>query len=133
MELSHHLTTLFDELMQPSALFSHTAKTMFPITEELRGNDLYISAELPGMKIEDVNVELTDGYLFIRGIKKDEYHTDDGKYRRNERRFGEFVRTLYIGDVEREKIKAKIVNGVLEITVSDIIKTPKTNKIAIEY
>ena len=52
MELSHHLTTLFDELMQPSALFSHTAKTMFPITEELRGNDLYISAELPGMKIE---------------------------------------------------------------------------------
>lgn len=106
----------------------------FPlVTEEVRGNDLYLSAELPGMKPDDVSIELNDGYLTISGEKKDEYHSDKGKYRRHERRYGQFKRAMYVGDVKQDDIKATFKNGVLEVHVPNVVSEKRPSKIAIKY
>ncbi len=83
-----------------------------------------ISAELPGLKPEEVNVELKDGNLWISG-KKEEEHEEKGKtFHRIERRYGEFRRMVELPSaVEEEQIHAKFENGLLSVNV------PKSEKV----
>ena len=77
-----------------------------------------VTMDLPGMKAEDVDVELKDGALWISG-KIEEQHEDKGKtFHRVERRFGEFQRTLRLpGKIADEGMEANFRDGVLKITV----------------
>jgi HSP20 family protein len=81
-------------------------------------NEFVVSAELPGLKPEEVNVELKEGNLWISG-KKDEEKEEEGKsFHRIERRHGEFRRMIQLpGSVDEEKVEAKFENGVLAVTV----------------
>lgn len=83
-----------------------------------------ISAEMPGVKKEDVKVELNDGVITISAEKKEESEkSEDGKVVWRERRQGQYVRRFNLGgNVSGDKIKANFDNGVLTI------KLPKTNK-----
>lgn len=74
-----------------------------------------ITAELPGMKKEDISIELANDYLTI-GAKREEEHEDKGEsYLRRERRYGEFKRSFYIRNVKSEGIDAEFKDGVLTI------------------
>jgi HSP20 family protein len=53
-----------------------------------------VKVDLPGMKAEDVQVELKDGALWISGKVEEEHEERNKTYHRVERRFGEFHRTL---------------------------------------
>ena len=77
-----------------------------------------VSAELPGLKPEEVNVELKEGNLWISGEKKEETEEKDKTFHRIERRHGEFRRMIQLPDaVDEEKVDAKFENGVLTIHV----------------
>ena len=77
-----------------------------------------LKAELPGMKKEDIHVELKDGYLTLRGERHVE-HEDKGKsYRRVEPTYGSFERTFSLPEgVKENDIHAHYKDGVLELTV----------------
>ncbi|WP_258170655.1 Hsp20/alpha crystallin family protein [Burkholderia cepacia] len=77
-----------------------------------------ITAELPGMSEQDIEVKLVDGGLSIRGQKhEDKKETHKGYYMR-ERRFGSFERYFPMPDgVDAEKIAASFDKGVLKITL----------------
>ena len=76
-----------------------------------------ITADLPGMKKEDISVELSNDYLTI-GAKREEQNEDKGEnYLRRERRYGEFKRSFYIRNVRSEGIDAEFKDGVLKITL----------------
>jgi HSP20 family protein len=74
-----------------------------------------VIAELPGLDEKDVEVELADGALTIRGEKKTE--TEDKERLFSERYYGRFERRIPVDDVERDKVSASFKNGVLTVTL----------------
>ncbi len=77
-----------------------------------------VSLELPGMKAEEVHVELKEGNLWVSGEKKEESEEKSKSFHRVERRHGEFRRMVrLLGAVDESHIEAKFVNGVLMINV----------------
>jgi HSP20 family protein len=84
---------------------------------ELRETDdaVTVSAELPGLSEKEVNVELANGVLSIRGEKKAE-RSDDGRFF-TERYYGSFERRIPLEDVQEDKAKAEFRNGVLTVTL----------------
>jgi HSP20 family protein len=81
--------------------------------------NFYISAELPGMKKEDVKVTLADNVLTIKGKKERSEETKEKNYHRIERSFGEFLRQMELppGKYGKEQITADFKDGVLEVCV----------------
>jgi HSP20 family protein len=76
---------------------------------------LTVSAELPGMTEKDVQVEIANGVLTIKGEKKAE-RTDEGKYF-SERYYGAFERQIPLDGVVEDNVEASFRDGVLTITL----------------
>lgn len=90
------------------------------VTEDERGYT--IAMELPGVPASDVKVDLDGGRLVIAGEKKQDAGDTTDRFYRVERRFGAFRRTFAIPEtVDRTTIQAKLVDGVLTVTLP---KTP---------
>ncbi len=89
-------------------------------------NQFQVTVDLPGLKPEEVKVELKNGELWISGKREEEKEEKGKTYHRIERRHGEFRRVLLLpSTISEEKIDAKFENGVLKITVpkSEEVKT----------
>jgi HSP20 family protein len=83
-----------------------------------RGDDLLIRAELPGVKIEDIDVRVENNVLRLSGERRREGETEEGKSFRRERSYGAFTRAFSLpATVDATKIKAQLRNGVLEISL----------------
>lgn len=77
-----------------------------------------VTAELPGLKPDEVNVEIREGSLCISGVKQSETEEKGKTYHRMERSHGEFRRVVQLPSaVEEEKVEAKFENGVLTVTL----------------
>jgi HSP20 family protein len=74
-----------------------------------------VSAELPGLSEKDVQVEIINGILSIRGEKKSE-RGDESKFV-SERYYGSFERQIPLEGVEEDKAQAEFRNGVLTVTL----------------
>ena len=101
--------------------------------EEKDGNYL-VKADLPGMRKEDIHVELKDGYLTLRGERKSEHEENKDNYHMIERTYGTFERSFRVPNGVTEKdIHAKYHNGVLELSVpTPKVKKPKAIDIKVE-
>lgn len=74
--------------------------------------------DLPGLKKEDVKVEVTDGQLAISGERKHEKEEKGEKFYRSEREYGSFYRAVPLPEgVKVEDVKAMFTDGVLEVSV----------------
>lgn len=106
-------------------LASFTAR--LPKTDILdREKDIVVRAELPGVAKENVEVTLTDHSVTIKAHTKHEENEGEGEYFRREMSFGEYQRTLELPDiVDDEEAKATFRNGVLELTIPKLEKTPR--------
>src|SRR5262245_58588449 len=79
---------------------------------------IVIRADLPGVKQEDIDIELNGETLTIRGERKFEDEQRRDNYVRIERQYGAFQRSFTIGiPVEADKVRATYRNGILELTV----------------
>lgn len=77
-----------------------------------------ITAELPGLEKKDVELNLADNLLTIRGEKKNEREETNKNYHLVERSYGAFSRSVELpAGVKVEDISAEIANGVLKVTV----------------
>lgn len=80
-------------------------------------NNFYVRAELPGFDIKDIKVNVSKSALSIEGTRKKE-DLKDASYYLNERGSGHFNRSITINkNIDRDKVTAKMKNGVLEITL----------------
>jgi HSP20 family protein len=77
--------------------------------------EVKVTAELPGLDEKDIEVELANGVLAIRGEKKTE--TDDKDRLFSERYYGRFERRIPVEEVEQNKVNASFKNGVLTVTL----------------
>ncbi len=83
-----------------------------------KDNVIFIKAELPGLKKEDVTVEVDGDELTIRGEAKAEHEVKEEDYYRSERSFGSFYRRMQLpAGVTAEQIEAKLADGVLEVRI----------------
>jgi len=86
-------------------------------------DSVVVKAELPGMKKEDIEVNLTGENLTIKGEKKEEKEVKEDDYYRRERSYGSFLRSVDLPcEVKSGEIKASFKDGVLEI------RMPKTEE-----
>ena len=100
-------------------------------------NGYEVDVDLPGCKKEDVQMDLSDGYLTIQAVRS---HSNDekdnkGRYVRRETFSGSCARSFYVGeDVEPQDVKAKYENGVLKLFVpkAEVKQVPAQTAIAIE-
>ena len=75
-----------------------------------------LKAELPGFKKDDVNIEVHENRLIIRGERKRETEAKEDQYHRLERAYGRFERAFWLPTtVDAEHIQASFKNGVLEL------------------
>lgn len=82
-----------------------------------------VKAELPGMKKEEVEVNLAGETLTIKGEKKEDKEVKEDDYYRRERSYGSFLRTVALPcEVKSDEIKASFKDGVLEV------RMPKTEE-----
>jgi HSP20 family protein len=79
-------------------------------------NEIVLRAELPGMKQEDIDIELTGDTLTIRGERKFENEERRENFVRVERSYGRFQRSFTLGiPVQGDKVKATYRDGILEV------------------
>lgn len=77
-----------------------------------------LTFELPGLEEKDVDINVADNVLTVRGEKKAEKEQKDKNYRTVERSYGSFVRSVELPDgIDPDAIKATITKGVLKVTV----------------
>ena len=80
--------------------------------------DIHITAELPGMDENDIDVSLTGDALTLKGEKKEERNEKEKNYWHVERRYGAFHRVLPLPEgIDMEKIDATFKRGVLHISI----------------
>ena len=82
------------------------------------GDHFVLKADLPGLKDEDVKLEVQDGTLTISGERKSEHEASEGGWYRIERSFGSFSRSLTLPEhVDADAISANFNDGVLEVRI----------------
>lgn len=90
-----------------------------------------IHGDLPGVKKEDLHVELHDGMLTVSGQRKSEKEEKNDKYHVVERSFGSFSRSFQLPENVSEKdVKADLTDGVLNVTVTKPV-APESKKVKI--
>lgn len=83
-----------------------------------RGGNLVVCADLPGIRREDVHLEIHDDYLVLEGERRQESEESQGGVYRSERSYGRFYRTIPLPDgVNAEQARANFKDGVLEVTI----------------
>jgi len=88
------------------------------IEVEEQPGKLKITAEVPGLKKEDIKVSITDNVLMIEGERKQEKEEKRKGYYHSERSYGKFSRTIGLPDgVKTDQVTAELNNGTMEITI----------------
>ncbi|WP_027340575.1 Hsp20/alpha crystallin family protein [Halonatronum saccharophilum] len=101
-------SNLFDEFMN-----SNLSPFKVDIQED---NDKYLlEAELPGVKKEDIKLEVDDQYLNIMVSNSEEVEEKKDNYIRKERRAGSYSRSFRVGNIVEDKVEAEYNNGILEV------------------
>jgi len=116
-QVNERLRRLLDQTFGGVGPEAPSARGWMPLANVEETDDSYlVEAELPGVKREDVTIELAGNELEISGECKQREHT--GKMRKQMRRSGRFeYRMTLPGHVEAEKIDAKLADGVLTVRV----------------
>jgi len=105
--------------LEPSFGFGSRLSSFVPaVNVSETGRELQITAELPGLDEQDVEVTLNRDSLTIRGEKRNEFEDKGRDYYRMERSYGSFHRTIPLpGEVDTEKVDARFNKGVLTVTL----------------
>lgn len=83
-----------------------------------RGHEFVVRADLPGLKKNDVKIDITDDAITIEGERREEHEEDREGYYRSERSYGSFYRVVPLPEgAITDSAKARFNNGVLEVVV----------------
>ena len=125
-EISTILNRHFDDIYP-----DYEDKMTMPVEIRDKKDEYDIRAELPGVKKEDLDIDLNENYLTIRAKKIEEHNEEekDGSYKKSEFKYGEFSRNIYLPqDVDAEHIDATLEHGILKIKAPKLEKEKDTVK-----
>lgn len=118
---------VFNDKVSP--FFSSMIAPDFKVDISEDENAIYVEADMPGMKKEDVKVSMEDDVLCINAQREQSSEEKKKGFHRIERSWGSLSRSFTVGDnVDADKIEATYDNGVLKITVPKREPEPKKGK-----
>ena len=121
VDMRDRISRLFDEYFGqfPATREEPLGRTWVPAVDIYEEKDnIIIKAELPGMKKDDLSIEVKDNVLTLSGERKHEEETKKENFHRIERSYGKFSRSFTLPDsVKVDKVKANYKDGVLEISL----------------
>ena len=94
-----------------------------PVELKEKDNEYTVKAELPGVKKEDLDIDIDKNYITINAKKEEEKEENEKAYKKTEFSYGEFSRTVYFPqEIDVENTKAKLEHGVLKIDAPKLAK-----------
>jgi HSP20 family protein len=118
-DLNRQINRMFDDLFKQegdSGFYARAGMSAPAMDIHQTDEAVEITAELPGVKEEDVDLSIEDGILTLRGEKKSSREVGEGGYR--ERTYGSFERRITLpGNIDEEACSADFADGVLTITL----------------
>ena len=92
-----------------------------------------VTADVPGLKPEDIDIQVENNVLTLRGERKQESKTERKGYHRIERQYGSFQRSFTLPEgVDADKIEAKVEHGTLTLTIpKPSVALPKKVKVSV--
>ncbi len=124
-EMNRLFSTIF-----PARSFGRAAGVFPPVNISEDAENIYVRAELPGIKATDIEISLEDNSLIIKGERKIPEEGENVTYHRREREEGTFRRIISLPTkIDAEKVTATSKNGVLEVVLP---KAPESKPRQIE-
>jgi HSP20 family protein len=115
LRLAEAVNRLFDESVINPQMLNPTVAAL-PLDVVVEGDDYVISAAVPGLRAEDLHLEVLGDTVTIRGEVTAEEKREDGNWLLRERRFGKFARSVNLPtEVDGAKAEATVENGVLTL------------------
>jgi len=130
MSMRENIDKFFDEPFSSRQLSSGSFHPSVAIRETEK--ELVVEADLPGVKEEDVDVQIEDDKLIIRGERKHSSETKQEDYYHMESSYGAFSRTIGLPSyVDAGRAEAEVKDGILEVRVPKV-ESKKSKKIAVK-
>ena len=117
-DMQNRIRHLFADPFPSMRLFAEPVGWSPAVDVSERDGTLVVKAELPGIAREDVEIDLADNVLTLRGEKKQEEEHTEGEMHVWERSYGSFQRAFTLPcRVQEDKVTAEVKNGVLTVTL----------------
>jgi HSP20 family protein len=133
MSLRQAMDRLFeDSFVHPSRTLEALGEVAAPTLDIYQTpSEIVAKAALPGVKPEDVNIDITGDTLTVKGESKAEQEVNREDYLYQERRYGAFSRSLVLpGGLKSDKAEATMEDGVLTLTIPKVEEVkPKAIKV----
>jgi HSP20 family protein len=129
--MQHEMNRFFDEFFGEGRAELAEGAWMPSVDVSETDTEMKVRAELPGMTQDDIELNLQDNVLTLKGEKKQEKKEGKEDYHRMECCYGSFTRSFTLpASVEQDKVQASFKDGILEITLPKSEET-KPKKISI--
>ncbi len=113
--LNRNFDSLFPEFISYEDM-EEAEKLAMPVELHEYEKEYDVNAELPGIKKEDLDIDIDKNYITINAKKEEETEENDKHYKKSEFRYGQFSRTVYFPqEIDTDKTSAKLENGILKI------------------
>ncbi len=141
LALQEEIDDLFDDffnrpfglMRRPSRGLETLSKFSPSVDVSETAKQVNIEAELPGMEADDIDLEVRDEMVLIRGEKKSEREEKDEQFYRLERSYGSFRRSIPLpAEIDVDKAKANFKNGVLSIKLPKVKSSRPRRKIDVK-
>jgi HSP20 family protein len=123
---------LDDFFSDPWTAGGRASRNSFRVDVQAADKEYVVEAELPGVKKEEVRLDMNDGNLSITVQREDKVEDEGKNYIHRERRYASMSRTIYLGDAVYEGIHARLEGGVLHVTVPRQPQVENSRRIEIE-
>ncbi len=117
--LQRQMNRLFDDFITPTTVRGQNGPSFVPAAElDEKGDALYLKLEVPGMKPDDLSVEVTADSVSISGERKTERKTEEHGVTRSEFRYGRFERVIPLpARIQNTDVTAEYKDGILHLTL----------------
>lgn len=129
--LSRNLDSFFPEYIED---VTREDKLSIPVELHEKENEYLVKAELPGIKKEDLDIDIDETHITIQAKKEEEKQENTKYFKQSEFKYGEFTRSVYFPmEIDVEKTSAKLEHGILKIVApKKVVEDKGTKKLVIE-
>ena len=128
--LNRNFDSLFPEFINDEDV---SEKYAMPVELHEHEKEYVVNAEIPGIKKEDLDIDLDKNHVTINAKKEEEKEESDKHYKKSEFRYGEFSRTIYFPqEIDIEKTTADLEHGILKITAPKKETAKDTKKLIVK-
>jgi HSP20 family protein len=131
--LNRDFGNMIDDFFSSSWPYERSlSRDTFKLDVQDKGKEYLIEAEIPGVKKEEINLELNEGRLTISITREEKIDEEKNNYVHKERRHSSMSRSIYLADAMQEGVKAGLKDGVLTVIVPKSEKPETSHKINID-